>query len=149
MLTGYSVCGHQDNQQPGFAMLGMGNSIRRLTLHPARGSRRTANCLDVRAYRTGRPLGGGLACRELWHTVDLHQPAQSEGIFSSLKIIARSSAVSASSGSLTFPTSRRQVSRHQEDGSSNRRRDEDAGKKFLGGTTTVEFIGHAYLLNVI
>src|SRR3954470_23922847 len=71
MPTGYWSCGRQDNEPPGFAMLGMETPIRRPARHPARGSRRAANCLDVRTGRTGRPLGGGLACRELWLTVDL------------------------------------------------------------------------------
>jgi hypothetical protein len=81
--------------------------------------------------------------------IDLHQPSQSNLIFSNLKIFARGSAVSASSHSLTFLTLRRQVSRHQEDGSSDRRRVEDADKKFLGGSTTIEVVGNNYLLDVI
>jgi hypothetical protein len=71
MPTGYWSCGRQDNSRPGFAMLGMETPIRRPARHPARGSRRAANCLDVRTRRTGRPLGGCLACQKLWLTVDL------------------------------------------------------------------------------
>src|SRR3954454_21428490 len=62
-------------------MLGMETPIRCPARHPVRGSRRAANYFDVRTHRTGRPLGGGLACRELWLTVDLGINQRDPGAF--------------------------------------------------------------------
>jgi hypothetical protein len=53
-------------------------------------------CLMLRRWRSGRPLGGGLVCHALWHI----QPARSTSVFSSLAIFARSLATSGSVRSL-------------------------------------------------
>jgi hypothetical protein len=50
MPIGYWACGHQENSQIGFAMLGMEHLTYHAARHPARGSRRSANSLDVRTF---------------------------------------------------------------------------------------------------
>lgn len=58
--------GYQDNQQPGVAMIVMASIARLPAGHLARSTRPVAECLDVRAYRTSRPLAGGLAFQASW-----------------------------------------------------------------------------------